>query len=267
MGMLLSGKLSNVLSTKFSKNINFRYSGPFVTSKLYYKKLNLSKNNKFKNSIHYSLNNYDIPFETFLSDNRMLFLTGEINDAVLGSIFNNYLYYYKQKSENNVKLLLNSPGGNTISGLSIIDLIHSSSIPTSTVSLGITASIASVILSVGEKQFRSSFPNSRILLYQPLGGVQGSAIDIEIQTKELLYLRNNVNFLLSKFTGQSLEKIEIDTDNERYLNPKDALEYNLIDHIVNTKFEMVNNINTINSVYSSKKENINWDNLKYLFIN
>jgi len=214
-----------------------------------------------------SIENQETCIENFLSDNKLLFITGEINDLLLGSIFNNYLYFYKKNSSDYIKILINSPGGSTMAGLSIVDIIHASSIPTCTVSLGISASISSVVLCTGKKGYRSSFPNSRILLYQPLGGVQGNSIDIEIQTKELLYLRNNINYILSKNTGQEVEKIEIDSDNERYLTPKDALEYGIIDSVLNTSKHNSQQFSEIGDIYYTKKENINWNNLKYLFIN
>ena len=167
-----------------------------------------------------------------LLDKRKVFLTGSINDEKAESIIAQLLYLESQDSKDDVNLYINSPGGLITAGLAIYDTMRCLSCSVSTVCFGQAASMAAVLLAAGTKGKRITFPNSRMMLHQPLGGVQGQASEIEIQAREMVMLRQRLNEILSYHTGQPIEVIERDTDRDFFLTARGAVEYRLVDRII-----------------------------------
>nr|ACF24504.1 chloroplast ATP-dependent Clp protease proteolytic subunit 2 [Gymnochlora stellata] len=234
----------------------------------------LSKNTKFSiyNSLKIKIDSirlqnlvtyYDISeVDTILKKNRIIFCTGEINDLVSNTIVNHLVYFSSLSDKDAIKFIINSPGGNISSGLAIYDAITISKLTLNTYSIGISASIGCFLLCIGSPNRRFSFPNSRIMIHQPFGGIQGTPIDIEIQTKELIIQRSNLNYLIACHTNNSIEKIEKDTDFEKYFTPHEALRYGIIDKILIKKNKTIKKLNCIDSLYYPKAENINWPSIK-----
>ena len=134
--------------------------------------------------------------------------------------------------ERDVYIYVNSPGGGVYAGLAIYDTIQHMRAPVSTFAVGIAASMAAVLVAAGEKGKRAALPNARIMIHQPSGGSQGTAADIEIAAKEILYTRKRLNEIMAKHTGQSLEQVADDVDRDRFMSPEEAVEYGLIDRIL-----------------------------------
>jgi ATP-dependent Clp protease protease subunit len=170
-------------------------------------------------------------FSRLLKD-RIIFLGTPIDDRISNIIIAQMLYLESEDPEKEVSLYINSPGGIITSGLAIYDTMNHVKCPVSTICLGQAASMGAFLLSSGEKGRRFSLPNARIMVHQPLGGAQGQASDIEIQAKEILRLRDVLNTILSENTGQTLEKIAIDTDRDRYMTALEAQEYGLVDEVM-----------------------------------
>ena len=147
------------------------------------------------------------------------------------------LYLDHEDPSKPISLYLNSPGGGIYSGMAIYDTILQVQAPVSTIAIGFTASFGTVLLAAGTRGYRYSLPNATIHLHQPLGGTQGQASDIEIQAKEILRLRAQLNDILSIHTGQSVEKIADDTDRDYYMTPEQAKEYGLIDEVLGVPAE------------------------------
>jgi ATP-dependent Clp protease protease subunit len=173
---------------------------------------------------------YDI-YSRLLKD-RIVFLGSEINDDVANLVTAQLLFLEAEEPDKEISFYLNSPGGSVSAGLAIYDTMQFIKPPVSTVCLGQAASMAAVLLAAGEKGRRFALPHCRIMMHQPLGGAQGQASDIEIQAREILRLREEINNILAKHTGQSLRKIEKDTDRDLFLDPVQAVEYGLIDEII-----------------------------------
>ncbi len=173
---------------------------------------------------------YDI-FSRLLMD-RIVFLGSAINDDVANVIIAQLLFLQADKPERDINIYINSPGGSVYAGLAIYDTIQYLSAPVSTICMGMAASMGAFLLAAGSPGKRSALPNSRIMIHQPSGGSQGTATDVEIQAKEILYARQRLNELLSKHTGQSVERIEEDVDRDRYMSPDEALDYGIIDRII-----------------------------------
>jgi len=142
------------------------------------------------------------------------------------------LFLEADDPEKDIQLYINSPGGSVTAGLAIYDTMQQVSPDVITICYGLAASMGAFLLSGGEKGKRLALPNSRIMIHQPLGGAQGQAVEIEIQAKEILYLKETLNSLLAEHTGQKIEKISEDTDRDHFLSPKEAVEYGLIDKVV-----------------------------------
>ncbi|MCX8015909.1 MAG: ATP-dependent Clp endopeptidase proteolytic subunit ClpP [Patescibacteria group bacterium] len=177
---------------------------------------------------------YDI-YSRLLKE-RIIFLGGPINDAVANSIIAQLLFLEHEDPKKDIQFYINSPGGIVTSALAIYDTMQYVKPDVSTICLGQAASAAAVLLAAGTKGKRFALPNAEILLHQVMGGAEGQAVEIEITAKQILKIKNKVNEILSKHTGQPLEKIEKDTDRDFYLSAPDAKEYGLIDGIVqNTK--------------------------------
>jgi ATP-dependent Clp protease protease subunit len=177
---------------------------------------------------------YDI-YSRLLKE-RIIFLGGPIVDAVANSVIAQLLYLASKDPQKDVQLYINSPGGVLTAALAIYDTMQYVKCPVSTVCVGLAASGAAVLLAAGAKGKRYALPNSEILLHQvAVSGVSGEAVEVEIAAKQILKLKDKVNRILSKHTGQPLEKIEKDTDRDFYLSAQEAKEYGLIDEVIQTK--------------------------------
>lgn len=173
---------------------------------------------------------YDI-FSRLLMD-RIVFLGSAINDDVANVVIAQLLFLQAENPERDIHIYINSPGGSVYAGLAIYDTIQYLTAPVSTICMGMAASMGAFLLAAGTKGKRSALPNSRIMIHQPSGGSQGTAADVEIQAKEILYARQRLNELLAKHTGQPVDRVEEDVDRDRYMSPDEALEYGLIDRII-----------------------------------
>ncbi|GHQ90253.1 ATP-dependent Clp endopeptidase proteolytic subunit ClpP [Helicobacter pylori] len=173
---------------------------------------------------------YDI-YSRLLKD-RIVLLSGEINDSVASSIVAQLLFLEAEDPEKDIGLYINSPGGVITSGLSIYDTMNFIRPDVSTICIGQAASMGAFLLSCGAKGKRFSLPHSRIMIHQPLGGAQGQASDIEIISNEILRLKGLMNSILAQNSGQSLEQIARDTDRDFYMSAKEAKEYGLIDKVL-----------------------------------
>ncbi|GAA6799081.1 ATP-dependent Clp endopeptidase proteolytic subunit ClpP [Helicobacter pylori] len=173
---------------------------------------------------------YDI-YSRLLKD-RIVLLSGEINDNVASSIVAQLLFLEAEDPEKDIGLYINSPGGVITSGLSIYDTMNFIRPDVSTICIGQAASMGAFLLSCGAKGKRFSLPHSRIMIHQPLGGAQGQASDIEIISNEILRLKGLMNSILAQNSGQSLEQIAKDTDRDFYMSAKEAKEYGLIDKVL-----------------------------------
>ena len=176
---------------------------------------------------------YDI-YSRLLKE-RIIFLGTGIDDYVASLIIAQLLFLEAEDSEKDIYMYINSPGGVVTSGFGILDTMNYIKPDVCTICMGQAASMAAVLLSAGTKGKRSALENSRVMIHQPMGGVQGQASDIEIHTKEILYLREKLNSILSKNTGQTKKKIESDTNRDNFLSSGMALEYGLIDEIVKAR--------------------------------
>ena len=173
---------------------------------------------------------YDI-FSRLLMD-RIVFLGSPIDDNVANIIVAQLLFLDAEDPERDVFMYINSPGGSVYAGLAIYDTVQHLRAPVSTFCVGMCASMGAVLLAAGEKGKRNALPNSRIMIHQPSGGSQGTAADIEIAAREVLYTREKLNEILAKHTGQSIERIAEDIDRDRFMSPRESVEYGLIDHVL-----------------------------------
>lgn len=173
---------------------------------------------------------YDI-FSRLLMD-RIVFLGTPINDNVANIIIAQLLFLQADNPEKDIHIYINCPGGGVYAGLAIYDTIQFISAPVNTICMGMAASMGAFLLAAGDEGKRSALPNSRIMIHQPSGGSQGTAADIEIQAKEILYARERLNKLLARHTGQPVDKVADDVDRDRFMSPQEALEYGLIDQVI-----------------------------------
>jgi ATP-dependent Clp protease protease subunit len=164
---------------------------------------------------------------------RIIFLGTAIDDYVSSLIIAQLLFLEADDSKKDIYMYINSPGGVITSGFGIIDTMNYIKPDIATICVGQAASMAAMILSSGTKGKRSALENSRIMIHQPLGGVQGQATDIEIHTKEILFLRDRLNNILANNTGQTVKSIEKDTNRDNFMSSEEAIKYGLIDEIVN----------------------------------
>ena len=163
---------------------------------------------------------------------RIIFLGTDVNDQVADALVAQMLFLEADDPEKDIQLYVNSPGGSVTAGLAIYDTMQQVSPDVITICYGLAASMGAFLLSGGTKGKRLALPNSRIMIHQPLGGAQGQAVEIEIQAKEILYLKDTLNSLLAEHTGQNIETISEDTDRDHFLSPQEAVEYGLIDKVV-----------------------------------
>jgi ATP-dependent Clp protease protease subunit len=176
---------------------------------------------------------YDI-FSRLLEE-RIIFLAGPISDMNANVVIAQMLYLASKDSKRDIKLYINSPGGSVTAGLAIYDTMQYLKCPVSTICIGLTASMAAVILAAGTKGKRFSLPNAEILLHQVAGGMQGQAADIEITAKQIMMMKGKLNKILSSHTGQAIAKVEKDTDRDFYLTAEEAKKYGLIDEVIGGK--------------------------------
>ncbi|AFY48835.1 ATP-dependent Clp protease, proteolytic subunit ClpP [Nostoc sp. PCC 7524] len=163
---------------------------------------------------------------------RIIFLGTPIDDAVANTIVAQLLFLDAEDSEKDIQLYINSPGGSVYAGMAIYDTIQQIRPDVVTICFGLAASMGAFLLTAGTPGKRMSLPDSRIMIHQPLGGAQGQAIDIEIQAREILYIKAQLNQLLAKHTGQPLERIETDTDRDFFMSAEEAKSYGLIDQVI-----------------------------------
>jgi ATP-dependent Clp protease protease subunit len=170
-------------------------------------------------------------FSRLLKD-RIIFLGTPINDHVANSIIAQLLFLESEDPEKEISIYVNSPGGVVTSGLAIYDTMHHIRCPVSTICIGQAASMGAFLLSSGEKGRRFCLPNARVMLHQPLGGAQGQASDIEIHAREILKTREKLNKILAENTGQPLERIQEDTDRDKFMSAQEAFDYGLVDRVM-----------------------------------
>ena len=172
---------------------------------------------------------YDI-FSRLLKE-RIIFISGEINDSLANSVIAELLYL-DSIGDSDISIYINSPGGSVSSGMAIYDTMNFIKSDVCTICIGMAASMAAFLLSCGQKGKRFILPNADVMIHQPLGGAEGQASDIKIASDRIIDIRKRLNKILSKNTGQSLKKIEKDTERDNYLNSSEALEYGLVDKII-----------------------------------
>ena len=180
---------------------------------------------------------YDI-YSRLLKD-RIVLLGTPIDDHVANSICAQLLFLESENPEKQINMYINSPGGVVTAGMAIYDTMQYISAPVATLCIGQAASMAAVLLAAGEKGMRYSLPHSRIMIHQPMGGFQGQASDIAIQAKEIIRLRGTLNQILADHTGQSLEKVEQDTERDYFMSGEEACAYGLIDQVLASRKELI----------------------------
>jgi ATP-dependent Clp protease protease subunit len=176
---------------------------------------------------------YDI-YSRLLKE-RVIFLVGPVNDSVANVIVAQLLFLESENPDKEISLYINSPGGSVSAGMAIYDTMQFIKPPVSTLCTGLAASMGAFLLAAGEKGKRFSLPNSRIMIHQPSGGAQGQATDIEIQAREILYLRERLNGILAEKTGKSIEEIARDTERDNFMSADAAAEYGLIDKVLTSR--------------------------------
>jgi ATP-dependent Clp protease, protease subunit len=167
-----------------------------------------------------------------LLKDRIIFLGSQITDEVANAIVAQFLFLQSEDPKGDIHLYINSPGGSISAGLAIYDTMQFIHCPVATYCVGQAASMGAVLLAAGAAGKRKALPNSRIMIHQPLAGAEGTAEDILIHAKEFIKVKERLNRILIKHTGHPLEKIEQDTDRDRFMSPEEALEYGLIDHVI-----------------------------------
>ncbi|MGB1198348.1 MAG: ATP-dependent Clp endopeptidase proteolytic subunit ClpP [Thalassotalea sp.] len=178
---------------------------------------------------------YDI-YSRLLKE-RVIFLCGQVEDHMANLIVAQLLFLESESPEKDIYLYINSPGGSVTAGLAIYDTIKFIKPNVSTVCIGQAASMGAFLLSAGEKGKRYCLPNARVMIHQPLGGFQGQASDFEIHAKEILYIKEKLNRLMADHTGQPLEKVSDDTDRDNFLSAESAVEYGLVDAILEQRID------------------------------
>ncbi len=178
---------------------------------------------------------YDI-YSRLLRD-RVVFIVGAVTEQTANLVVAQLLFLESENPDKDISLYINSPGGSVSAGFAIYDTMQFIKPDVSSICIGVAASMGAFLLAAGAKGKRYSLPNSRIMIHQPMGGVQGQAADIEIHAKEILYLRERLNKILAERTGQSVEKIAKDTDRDNFMSADDAVSYGLIDKIFVSRSE------------------------------
>jgi len=173
---------------------------------------------------------YDI-YSRLLKD-RIIFLGEPIDDAVANTLIAQLLFLDTENSNEDIKIYINSPGGSVSSAMAMYDTIQHVKSDVSTICIGQAASAAAVLLAAGTKGKRMALPNARIMIHQVMGGVEGQQKDVEIQAREMLRMKNQINEILVKHTGQTMKKIEQDTDRDYFMSPDEAKKYGIIDKVI-----------------------------------
>lgn len=179
---------------------------------------------------------YDI-YSRLLKE-RVVFLVGPVDDMTANVVVAQLLFLEAENPDKDIFLYINSPGGSVTAGMAIYDTIQFIKPDVSTLCIGQAASMGALLLTAGAKNKRFSLPNSRIMIHQPLGGFQGQASDIEIHAKEILYLKERLNSILSFHSGQTIEKVSKDTDRDNFLSAQDAMDYGLIDKVISSRSDV-----------------------------
>ena len=170
---------------------------------------------------------------------RVVFLVGPVNDATANLVVAQLLFLESENPDKDIFFYINSPGGSVTAGLAIYDTMQFIKPHVSTLCIGQAASMGAFLLAAGEKGKRFCLPNSRVMIHQPMGGFQGQASDIEIHAKEILYLKQKLNDMLARHTGQPIERIERDTDRDNFLSAEAAVEYGLVDKVLTSRTDAV----------------------------
>ena len=173
---------------------------------------------------------YDI-YSRLLKE-RVIFLVGPIDDMTANVVVAQMLFLEAENPDKDISLYINSPGGSVTAGMAIYDTMQFIKPDVSTLCIGQAASMGALLLTAGAKKKRFCLPNSRVMIHQPLGGFQGQASDIEIHAKEILFLKEKLNAILSKHTGQPLAKISIDTDRDNFMSAENAVDYGMVDEVI-----------------------------------
>lgn len=176
---------------------------------------------------------YDI-YSRLLKE-RIVFLAGPINDAVANTVIAQLLFLESQDPKKDISLYINSPGGSVTATLAIYDTMNHIKADVSTICVGLAASGGAILLTAGQKGKRFTLPNSEIMIHQVMGGAEGQAVDIDIQARHIIKIKDKLNEILAKHTGQQLEKISKDTDRDFFMNSEEAKKYGIIDNILKTK--------------------------------
>ena len=182
---------------------------------------------------------YDI-YSRLLKD-RIIFMGEQVADGMANTVIAQMLFLESEDPDKDINLYINSPGGSVTAGMAIYDTMQYIKPQVATICMGQTTSMAALLLAAGAKGKRYALPHSRIMIHQPLGGAQGQATDIDIQAREILKMRDVLNQILAKHTGQDIEKIRIDTERDFFMSSEEALEYGIIDRVITTR-EMQENV-------------------------
>ncbi len=169
---------------------------------------------------------------------RVVFLVGPVTESTANLIVAQFLFLESENPDKDINLYINSPGGSVSAGLAIYDTMQFIKADVTTTCMGLAASMGAFLLAAGAPGKRFSLPSSRVMIHQPSGGAQGQASDIEIQAKEILYLRRRLNEMMSKHTGQSIESIERDTDRDNFMSAEEAKSYGIIDRVLVSRTEL-----------------------------
>jgi len=172
-----------------------------------------------------------------LAKDRILLLGRAVDDEVANSLVAQMLFLASEDPDKDITLYINSPGGGVSAGMAILDTMNFIPCDVQTICFGTAASMGAFLLAAGTKGKRKSLPNARIMIHQPLGGAQGQAADIEIQAKEILYVKSLLNDYMSEFTAQPINKIEVDTDRDFFMTAYEAEKYGIIDEVIKTKVD------------------------------
>jgi len=178
---------------------------------------------------------YDI-YSRLLKE-RIIFVTGPINDAIASLVCAQLLFLESENPDKDIFFYINSPGGSVSAGLAIYDTMQFIKPDVSTLCIGQAASMGALLLAAGDKDKRFCLPNSRVMIHQPMGGFQGQASDVEIHAKEILYLRQRLNEIMAQHTGQSVERISRDTDRDNFLSADESVKYGLVDKVLASRTE------------------------------
>jgi ATP-dependent Clp protease protease subunit len=176
---------------------------------------------------------YDI-YSRLLKE-RVVFLVGPVNDATANLVVAQLLFLESENPDKDIHFYINSPGGSVSAGLAIYDTMQFIKPDVSTLCVGMAASMGALLLAAGAKGKRYCLPNSRIMIHQPMGGFQGQASDVEIHAREILYLKQRLNEILAKHTGQPVDKVARDTDRDNFLGAEDAVKYGLVDRVLESR--------------------------------